>query len=435
MGSAMNRHAQCRRLRLARLYPDGTADPTFIPDPDRAVWALGLHGDGKVLACGGFHQPSGRPRQQVVRLPAIGLAEESLQFDGGAITWLHGASAPEVWNVTFDVAAAGDEWVPLGRADRINGGWRLKGVSLPHMGTLRARGRVAGGSYSGSSWFTETVVAVQVVWREAPDLTVTSLEGPAESLAGSDVTVTWTVTNTGRLPTQTGWLDRVFLSSDHDVGDYQAVGELPSNDPLALGEGRERVLTVRLPADLSPAQEYWWVVVTDALAGIEEENEKNNARIAAQPLRLLRPPVITRQPASQTVARNQAAVIEIEVSGSGPFEFQWYLAQEGTLFYTPAPNAFGTARVTVVLKDDGGTANGGQDTSAPQTFVITVTASGPPTIGSIRFADSWLEIVWEGSAFLEWADAPTGPWQDLQEARSPFRAAADASARFYRLRR
>lgn len=45
----------------------------------------------------------------------------------------------------------------------------------------------------------------------------------------------------------------------------------------------------------------------------------------------------------------------------------------GTLTYTSAPNAHGNATVTVVLKDNGGTANGGADTSAPQTFLIEVT--------------------------------------------------------------
>ncbi|MEP6911708.1 MAG: Ig-like domain-containing protein, partial [bacterium] len=45
----------------------------------------------------------------------------------------------------------------------------------------------------------------------------------------------------------------------------------------------------------------------------------------------------------------------------------------GTLTYTPAANVFGSATITVVLKDNGGTANGGQDTSAPQSFIITVT--------------------------------------------------------------
>ena len=43
------------------------------------------------------------------------------------------------------------------------------------------------------------------------------------------------------------------------------------------------------------------------------------------------------------------------------------------LTFTPAANAFGTATITLRLEDNGGTANGGVDTSAPQTFVITVT--------------------------------------------------------------
>src|SRR6185295_9600108 len=44
----------------------------------------------------------------------------------------------------------------------------------------------------------------------------------------------------------------------------------------------------------------------------------------------------------------------------------------GTLTYTPAPNANGTATITLVLMDNGDTANGGQNTSAPQSFTITI---------------------------------------------------------------
>lgn len=44
----------------------------------------------------------------------------------------------------------------------------------------------------------------------------------------------------------------------------------------------------------------------------------------------------------------------------------------GTLAYTPAANASGVARVSVKLHDNGGTANGGVDTSAQQTLTITV---------------------------------------------------------------
>src|SRR5262249_44959498 len=47
---------------------------------------------------------------------------------------------------------------------------------------------------------------------------------------------------------------------------------------------------------------------------------------------------------------------------------------DGTLTFTPAANANGSATVSVKVHDDGGTANGGVDTSAEQTFTISVTA-------------------------------------------------------------
>ena len=53
----------------------------------------------------------------------------------------------------------------------------------------------------------------------------------------------------------------------------------------------------------------------------------------------------------------------------------------GTLTFAPAANVFGLATVTARLRDDGGTANGGVDTSDPQTFTITV--NSPPIVNII----------------------------------------------------
>jgi uncharacterized delta-60 repeat protein len=58
------------------------------------------------------------------------------------------------------------------------------------------------------------------------------------------------------------------------------------------------------------------------------------------------------------------------------------IAADGTLRYTPS-GVLGTAVVTVRLTDDGGTANGGVDTSAPQTFSITVTSPSPGGGGAL----------------------------------------------------
>ena len=54
------------------------------------------------------------------------------------------------------------------------------------------------------------------------------------------------------------------------------------------------------------------------------------------------------------------------------FSGQPAIAPNGTLTFTPAANANGAATVTVSVTDDGGTANGGDDTSDTQTFTITV---------------------------------------------------------------
>ena len=54
------------------------------------------------------------------------------------------------------------------------------------------------------------------------------------------------------------------------------------------------------------------------------------------------------------------------------FSVQPAISANGSLSYTPAANANGLATISVVLKDDGGVAGGGSDSSAPTTFTITL---------------------------------------------------------------
>jgi len=57
------------------------------------------------------------------------------------------------------------------------------------------------------------------------------------------------------------------------------------------------------------------------------------------------------------------------------------VAANGTLTYAPVANVNGTATITLRLTDDGGTANGGDDTLTTQTFMITVTpVNDEPTV-------------------------------------------------------
>src|SRR5205085_8865553 len=70
----------------------------------------------------------------------------------------------------------------------------------------------------------------------------------------------------------------------------------------------------------------------------------------------------------------QAVTFTVTNDNNALFSVQPAVAPNGTLTFTPAANANGVANITVVAHDNGGTANGGQDTSAAQSSTITVTA-------------------------------------------------------------
>ncbi|MDB6174372.1 MAG: hypothetical protein JWL59_3683 [Chthoniobacteraceae bacterium] len=57
------------------------------------------------------------------------------------------------------------------------------------------------------------------------------------------------------------------------------------------------------------------------------------------------------------------------------FSAQPTISPDGTLRFTPAADGSGTATVQVVIIDNGGTANGGVDTSSPKTFHIAITSN------------------------------------------------------------
>jgi hypothetical protein len=77
---------------------------------------------------------------------------------------------------------------------------------------------------------------------------------------------------------------------------------------------------------------------------------------------------ITPGPSNES---NQSLAFLVEVtSGRDVLSGTPSVSAAGTLRYTPAHE--GTARVEVRLQDDGGTANGGQDTSPAHTLIIVV---------------------------------------------------------------
>ncbi len=80
----------------------------------------------------------------------------------------------------------------------------------------------------------------------------------------------------------------------------------------------------------------------------------------------------------------QAVSFNLSNDNNALFSAQPAVDSAGTLSYTPADNASGSATVTVEAMDDGGTPNGGSDTSAAQMFTVTVSeVNDPPVLAAI----------------------------------------------------
>src|SRR5207237_490812 len=75
---------------------------------------------------------------------------------------------------------------------------------------------------------------------------------------------------------------------------------------------------------------------------------------------------------------NQALIFVLTNNNPGLFASQPLISPDGTLLFTPAADSNGVAAVTVRLQDDGGTTNGGRDTSLAQTFNITIAPVNDP---------------------------------------------------------
>jgi hypothetical protein len=82
---------------------------------------------------------------------------------------------------------------------------------------------------------------------------------------------------------------------------------------------------------------------------------------------------------------DQQLTFEVTNTNTRLFSTQPSVAPNGTLSYALAADENGSADVTVRLKDNGGIANGGTDTSAEQTFTINVTAvNDAPIVSNLQ---------------------------------------------------
>ena len=100
------------------------------------------------------------------------------------------------------------------------------------------------------------------------------------------------------------------------------------------------------------------------------------------------------------------------------------ISPTGALSYTLALNANGTAVITVVLKDNGGTADGGEDTSKPQSFNITVNPVNDAPLNVIPFSQS---VVENGSLTFSSATSNAISITDIDAGNAPLEVTLSTS--------
>jgi len=180
-------------------------------------------------------------------------------------------------------------------------------------------------------------------------LTFTAGDGAADT----------TMTFTGTLDDINAALDGLVFRPAQDYNGSASV-QITTDDQGNTGSGGALTDSDTLDITVTPAND----APSFSLGADASANEDGGTQTVAEWAKAISP-----GPADEWL---QTLAFELTTDNDALFATEPAISQSGTLTYTPAPNANGAATVTVVLKDDGGTADGGVDTSAPQTFVITV---------------------------------------------------------------
>ena len=370
---------------IARLNPDGTPDAGFDPQAGGLVadvYNVTVQADGRIIIGGRFTTVDGLTRSHVARL-INDPATQNLTVPGtGRVEWMRGGTSPEAQSVTFEVSTdGGTTWRPLGNGTRIAGGWALSGLNLPSSGLVRARARVTSGRCAGSSGLVET--AAEFSLPNAAPIVVNPIADFAVNEDAANIVIR---------------LTSVF--NDAETAPANLVYSVQANNNAAL-------VTATITANTNLALVYApnqfgtsavTVRATDAGGQFVEENfvvtvnAVNDAPVVTLPSNIIALDSSARSLASIAsfspgpANESSQRLVGYVVSNDNPplFSVQPAIDNAGTLTFTPTANGNGSATVTVIAEDDGGTANSGIDKA---TNALTITVRSVPAVPGTVDAD------------------------------------------------
>ncbi len=207
-------------------------------------------------------------------------------------------------------------------------------VAVPsHSGTNRV--------FEGDETNNQTAAAVTgVTLGDASDLVISNVAAPATATSGSEIALSWTVTNNGAATGNVSIADSVYLSLDQvfDPFDDRYIRSVSRTGGLA--GARTDTQNADLPVPAGFAGTFYVFVVTNGNGHVFERNTTNNVAVASQAITISLPAPAdlvagtVTIPANAAPGQNIAISYQITNNGANPASGYWY----DSLYLSPTPN-------------------------------------------------------------------------------------------------
>ncbi|MEY3143914.1 MAG: hypothetical protein RLY21_2407 [Planctomycetota bacterium] len=120
------------------------------------------------------------------------------------------------------------------------------------------------------------------ITMQRADLVAVSVSAPPSGIAGTPLTLSYSVRNDGNTSAVGFWTESIYLSTDDVLGDDRLVGSVTVTSALAVGATANRVQTVSVPADIEGVK--FVIVTTNASNTLPEPNTANNTAVSSTPV-------------------------------------------------------------------------------------------------------------------------------------------------------
>jgi subtilase family serine protease len=125
-----------------------------------------------------------------------------------------------------------------------------------------------------------TKTATLTVKAPVADLQVTSIQAPPQAQTDSGFDLSWTDANAGQARANGPWADRIYLSTDNQIGNDTLLAEFSFTQSIDPGQSANRIQTIDIPRASVPQDgQYFLIVLTDATGLVPEFSENNNSRV------------------------------------------------------------------------------------------------------------------------------------------------------------